>query len=124
MRHGTVDISVQENMVILRPVGAFNMDSVRYYEKAFNTELKALKGKKWALLNTYKDFETCGPDVTAHIRNQLLWCQAHGCEVIGFVTFNSLQDYFVKEVTKGIPFRHIEIFNNQEEAQNRLRQVL
>ncbi len=124
MRHGTVEISIKESLIICRPIGAFNMDSVLYYERSVNQQLKTLKGQKWALLNSYQDFETCGPDVIERLRNQLIWCNKHGCEVIGFVTFNSLQNYFVKEVTKGISFRFMEVFSNQEEAESRLLQEL
>ncbi len=122
-RHGEVELTLVNQVLVCRPIGAFNLDGVKHYEGVFAQTVKSFNSKKWALLNQYQDFETCGPDVIKRIKSQLFWSQAHGCQVIGFATFNTVQEYFVRQVTKDIPFEHILVFSEQQSTELQIAEL-
>jgi len=122
-RHGEIELAIQNGVVICRPMGAFNLDGVINYEKIFAEKVRSFNSKKWALLNQYKEFEICGPEVIKRIRSQLFWSQAHGCQVIGFETFNAVQEYFVRQVTKDIPFRHVLVFSERQSTEFQIAEI-
>jgi len=122
-QHGKIELTTQNGVLICRPMGAFNLDGVMHYEEIFAEKVRSFDSKKWALLNQYKEFEICGPEVIKRIRSQLLWSQAHGCQVIGFETFNTVQEYFVRQVTKDIPFKHVLVFSEQQSTEFQIAEL-
>jgi hypothetical protein len=112
MKHGKNSFSVEGNTIICHPVGAFNIEGIKDYEAEFMALIANLESKHWNLLNLFKDFEICVPEVLEYLNRQQQWCQANGCQHAAFVTYNSVQEYVIREITKGVAFKSIEIFSD------------
>lgn len=116
MLHGLLNTELEGNLVICRPNGAFNMESVVEYEQRFVQMVAGIQQSKWGILNVYTDFETGGPEVIARIRAQYLWCVANGCEAIGFVNAHPVDEFFAKQTLKEVSLNHAGYFKNETDA--------
>lgn len=116
MQHGEAKFDTEGQLVFCQPIGAFNLEGVTTYEEDFLKLITTVNSKPWALLNIYSEFEICGPEVTQRLNKQLKWCHKNGCDHVAFVTFNAVQDYFVKQVTSGITFKYQQSFTDTDEA--------
>jgi len=113
MYHGQIELERQGQLVICRPHGAFNMQGVREYEKAFAGLVAPILSKPWAIVNVYVDFETGGPEVIERIRAQYSWCVANGCRYIAFYTTGLLHNFFARETAKELGLDGYEVFESE-----------
>ena len=124
MHHGQILFSEDNNIVICHPIGAFNVEGLVLYEPNFVRLLKQLKPGNWALISIYEEFEVSGPEVVEKAKEQLNWCCANGCKYTAFVTHSALQEYYVRQVSEGVPFEYNEIFSDANVAEEALRDQL
>lgn len=124
MNNGQFSVNQDGNLITCRPKGAFDMELAVQYEKSFDQTVKKLNGQNWGLLSIYNESASAEPAVQQRVWAQLNWCLHHGCDFMAFVVCNPLQHRLVDEVTKNLPFKDLQIFQNEEQAQNWIKDKL
>jgi len=119
MQHGftEIDVQVEDNLIIVKPDGAFNLEGVREYESKFSKLVRSFGDKTWGILNVYDTYETGGPEVQERVHFQFNWSCENGCRFLGFVVNNPLHEYAAKITTKDIEnLQEMRIFRDHDEA--------
>ncbi len=124
MHHGLNDVTRQDNLITCHPHGAFNLAGIKDYETAFVKIVAEIQQPAWGIINIYHDFEIGGPDVIKRIQAQFNWSCANGCQYLAFSTTHSLHDYFVEKIIKGVPFKGVEIFKDDNQAKEWIKKQL
>lgn len=63
--HGSFEIKLLGNVLILNIHGAWNIETSLKYRDAINACIKPIVGQKWAVLTQMTDWELCTPDSEA-----------------------------------------------------------
>lgn len=119
-----VEITQEGNLVIFRPDGTFDIKGATEYENTFTQIVDQYEGQHWGLLSIYSEHVSADPQVQQRVWAQLNWCLHQGCDFIGFVVCNEYQQRLVQEVTKDLPFKDVQTFQDESQGMGWMREKL
>lgn len=77
--HGDWRIEVHGDVVVQWFSGCWNEEAIIAYVKEFQTMATPLKGKKWAIISLFEDWELGVPEIDKHIEAHCEWFKTNGC---------------------------------------------
>jgi len=77
--HGEWKIKVHGNVLVQWFAGCWNEEAIIAYVKDFQDKASTLKGKEWAIVSSFEDWELGVPGIDKHIEEHCDWFKTHGC---------------------------------------------
>lgn len=117
----------QENILIARLVGSWNLVGAHVFVAEFYRHVEEqFAGQEWGLLNDYRKWELCPPDVSDYFDQSVPRFLEKGWKYQAVLTSNKLQEMVIdkyEKVTLGSGFV-TRYFTGEEEAIDWLREQL
>jgi len=77
--HGDWKIEVYGNVVVQWFSGCWNEEAIIAYVEEFQEKASSLKGKEWAIISSFEDWELGVPGIDKHIEEHCMWFKNNGC---------------------------------------------
>ena len=77
--HGDWKIEVYGDVIVQWFSGCWNEEAIIAYVTEFQTKATPLKGKKWAIISSFEDWELGVPEIDKHIAEHCEWFKINGC---------------------------------------------
>lgn len=128
--HGDVRFELDlchENIIIARLIGSWNLDGAHVFVEEFCRHVEEqFAGKEWGVLNDYRKWELCPPDVSDYFDQSLPFFLEKGWKYQAVLTSNKVQEMVIDKygdvsLESGFVTRY---FTDEEEATCWLREQL
>lgn len=112
--HGTWEITLKCNLLIINIKGNFNVEGVVELHNDIRKVVLDKKLTSWNRLEIYEKNTLATPDAIIAIKKQLIRCKPFGCEYVGVICRESVQVYIIKQ----LEIENLIIFDSLIEAEN------
>ena len=77
--HGDWRIEVHGDIIVQWFSGCWNEEAIIAYVQEFQAKANPLKGKEWAIVSLFEDWELGVPEIDKHIEAHCEWFKNNGC---------------------------------------------
>ena len=77
--HGDWRIEVHGDIIVQWFSGCWNEEAIIAYVQEFQAKATPLKGKEWAIVSLFEDWELGVPEIDKHIEAHCEWFKNNGC---------------------------------------------
>ncbi|GAA5134931.1 hypothetical protein [Thalassotalea piscium] len=120
--HGHYTLSVQDNLILSRFFGAWNVEQIITYTNHVKEVAKAIASKPWARVVDLSDWEGGGVEVVQPLLLLQQWAEDNNCRQVVFISPPLIPKYMLEKY--GDPYHDYKICNSVEEAISYLKSVL
>lgn len=120
--HGHYTLSVQDNLILSRFFGAWNIEQIITYTNHVKEVAKAIASKPWARVVDLSDWEGGGVEVVQPLLLLQQWAEDNNCRQVVFINPPLIPKYMLEKY--GDPYHDYKICNSVEEAISYLKSVL
>jgi hypothetical protein len=116
--HGDWKIEVHGDIIVQWFSGCWNEEAIIAYVKEFQAKATPLKGKKWAIVSLFEDWELGVPEIDKHIEAHCAWFKNNGCiKDCHIYTENAVKEMQLERLIPHTdPFYERQVFTNNEDA--------
>jgi len=111
-KHGTVDLSWQENLLVVQTFGPFNEEAIEYIIAEAKKTVKNRPARLWKRLEILDEETLASPAVLARVKELNTWFEDNGCMQVAVVVCNEIQVYVTEKVLNS----YAKIFRDAEAA--------
>lgn len=111
-KHGEISFTWENDVFIIKAVGSFNEQGIKYYAPILKEALLNRTVDKWKRLEVWDEEALGCPKTLALAKEVYEWYEANGCTLTAVVISNMVQSHIIKDVFQS----NAELFINQEEA--------
>ncbi|NQZ88668.1 MAG: hypothetical protein HRT54_13935 [Colwellia sp.] len=116
--HGDWRIEVYGDVIVQWFSGCWNEEAIIAYVTEFQTKATPLKGKKWAIISSFEDWELGVPEIDKHIAEHCEWFKINGCiKDCHIYTPNAVKEMQLERLIPHTDaFYERQVFTNNEAA--------
>ncbi len=114
--HGTYDLKLRGEIIILRFFGAWNTEGVKTFFESYKFFILEKKLKRFGVLADFRKFEGGTPNAMKYVEKIPQWNAEHGQIARAQILSHTLTDYIVNQPSYGSEFFSINNFEDEGSA--------
>ena len=114
--HGTYDLKLQGEIIIIRFFGAWNTEGVKAFFETLKSFVLEKQFKQFGTLSDFRKFEGATPHAMKYVEKIPQWNAKHGQIARAQILSHALTDYIVNKPAYGSEFFSINNFEDEEIA--------
>lgn len=108
--HGTASIHWEGNILVLTPIGNFNMEGIHIFHQKMMDAVENRACDQWIRMDYVLEDGMGGDDVLAEVEAKIPWCFDHGCVRLVVICEGLRARIFEKKIPS------LEIYSSKEAA--------
>lgn len=114
--HGSYEFEVKGQVLIMRPTGAWNLETAIRCCKEYKVIAQSLNNAPWACLVNLLSWELGTPDIWPEIDSVNAWADEHNERFEAVVCSTSLQTYMLEQTYDKFKNVKTEFFQTEDKA--------
>ena len=114
--HGSFEIEVINQVVVLRSFGAWNVETAIHMRNDFQQIASKIANRPWACLVDLRSWELGGPEIWSPIERLNMWCDQNNQKLEAVVCSLLIQKHLLENAQKALLHSETEFFDNINKA--------